>query len=67
MRGGLQHPMAAADDRQERPRPFVVPLAGSGFDGASGEIRANVQPAAAEKFRSALGLSLKINFAGTTK
>ena len=62
----LKHPLAAADDRQERPRPFVVPVAGSGFDGSGGEIRANVQPAGAEKFRSALGISLKMTFAGTT-
>jgi hypothetical protein len=43
-----------------------VPVAGSGFDGSGGEIRANAQPAGAEKFRSALGVSLKVNFAGTT-
>jgi hypothetical protein len=30
---GLQHALADADDRQERPGPFVVPVAGERFDG----------------------------------
>jgi IS5 family transposase len=39
--GGLQHPLAAADDRQERPRPFVVPVAGSRFATLAGIIGRN--------------------------
>ena len=66
MRCGLQHPLAAADDCQERPGPFVVPVAGSEFDGSGDEIRASVQPTMAEKVRPGLGAGLKMNFAGTT-
>lgn len=46
---GLPHPLATADDRQERLGLFVMPIAGSGFDGCIGEIRANVQPKMAQK------------------
>ena len=33
LRGGLQDPLVAADDRQERPVSFAVPAAGERFDG----------------------------------
>lgn len=47
----LTHPLATADDRQERLWLFVVPIAGSGFDGSIDEIRTNVQPKMAQKVK----------------
>ena len=59
MRCGLQHPLAAADDRQERPRPFVVPVAGERFGGLVGELDRNHLPQPTAKLRSALSVGLK--------
>ena len=61
---GVQHLLAAGDDRQKRPGLFDVPVAGNGFDGFTGEIGRNLWPQPIAKLRSALGVDLKINFAG---
>ena len=44
VRSGLQHPLVSADGRQERPGPFVVPLAGKLFGGRFAEIGRNLWP-----------------------
>ncbi len=42
--GGLQLPLAAADDRPERREPFVVPVVGKRFDGLVCKIDRNLRP-----------------------
>ena len=59
MCGGLQHPLAAANEHQERPRPFVVPVTGEWFGGNVGEIGRNLQRQSAEKLKPKLGTGLK--------
>ena len=59
MRSGLQHPLVAADVRQERPRPFVVPVAGKRIGRLVGEIGRNLRPPPTPKLRSALGVGVK--------
>ena len=56
---GYFHPLVAADDRQERQGPFVVPAAGERFDGLICEIGKNHRHQPTAKVRSTLGAGLK--------
>lgn len=56
---GYFHPLAAADDRQERSGPFVVPTAGEWFGQLVCEIGRNLRPQPTAKLRSTLGVGLK--------
>lgn len=59
VRSGLQHPLAAADDCQKGPWPFVVPVAGETFGVNVAEIARILLPQSTTKLRSALGDGLK--------
>ena len=59
MRGGLQHPLAAADDHQKGPGPFVVPVAGERFGGFVWEVGRNLRPQPNAKLMSTQGAGLK--------
>ncbi len=59
VRSGLQHPLAAADDRQERPGPFVVPVVGCGFAGYLAEIERIPQSETVARLRSVADPGLK--------
>ncbi len=52
-------PLAAADDREERPEPFIVPAAGKRPSGLVWEIGRFVQSKPATKLKSVLGTGLK--------
>ena len=70
VRGGLQHPLVAADDRQKRAGPFFTSVAGRGFDRFkrfAAQITRNLHRKP-EQFRfDELGDGLKVDFSGTTK
>jgi hypothetical protein len=51
--------LAAVDDHQKVPGPFVVPVEGECFGGLVGEIDRNLWPQSNLKLRSAFGAGLK--------
>ena len=71
MRGGLQHPLAAAHDRQEGGDLLAagffapVPGCGSAADVATGA--AHIAPAYAQRLRTRRGLDMGMGKSGTTK
>lgn len=70
MRGGLQHSLVAADDRQKRAEPFFAAVAGRGFDRLhrfAAQITRNLHRQSEQVRFHELGGGLKVDFSGTTK
>ena len=69
MRGGLQHSLVAADDRQKRAEPFFAAVAGRGFDRLhrfAAQITRNLHRQSEQVRFHELGGGLKVDFSGTT-
>ena len=66
MRGGLQHSLVAADDRQKRAEPFFAAVAGSGLDRFGAQITRNLHRKTDQLRLNEISRGLKVDFSGTT-
>jgi hypothetical protein len=67
VRGGLQHSLVAAHDRQKRVGPFLTAVAGRGFDRFAAQITSNLHRKPEQLRFHELGDGMKVDFSGTTK